>query len=80
MPCEECIKKQEELEKLLGYFKKKLKETIKQRDSYCKENQMHYFVFHGEIAVLKDVIKRIKGILNPKREELEKLLDYLEIP
>ena len=78
--CEKCRSTQKELQVLLGYFKKKLKETIKQRDSYCKENQMHYFVFHGEIAVLKDVIKRIKGILNPKREELEKLLDYLEIP
>ena len=41
---------------------------------------MNYLVFNREVFILEDVVKRIKGILNPKREELEKLLDYLEIP
>ena len=59
MPCEECIKKQEELEKLLGYFKKKLKETKKQRDA----EPMNYLVFHREVFILEDAVKRTKDIL-----------------
>ena len=74
--CEKCRSTQKELQVLLGYFKKKLKETKKQRDA----EPMNYLVFHREVFILEDVVKQIKGILNPKREELEKLLDYLEIP
>lgn len=57
--CEKCRSTQEELKTLLGYFKKKLKETKKQRDA----EPMNYLVFHREVLILEDAVKRIKDIL-----------------